>query len=105
MEQLGLTNYQEYKPQTLQTAITINTQISAPESLEKTIATILPSTAEENKTSKMRSLLGEAALSLTDEKIECIRSEFQFLMESWLDEFERNVFDNKTLKELLNEEG
>ena len=32
-------------------------------------------------------------------------TDFQYLMDSWLDEFETDVFEGKTLKELLGEQA
>lgn len=72
-------------------------------SFENVLNSIFPGQSEENKIIKIRRILGETAISLSDEQIQCIVSEFQFLIESWLDEYERNVFSGITLKEVLNE--
>ncbi|KKP87931.1 MAG: hypothetical protein UR93_C0027G0008, partial [Berkelbacteria bacterium GW2011_GWA2_35_9] len=32
-------------------------------------------------------------------------TEVEYLTESWLDEYERNIFDGLTLQELLHEKG
>lgn len=48
-----------------------------------------------------REILGESALDLTDEQVYDLVNEIQFLVDSWLEEFERKTFDGKTLKELL----
>ena len=58
---------------------------------------------EEKMVLKMRRMLGETANKLTDEKVECLATEFQFLINAWLDEYERDVFEGMTLKEVLNE--
>lgn len=70
---------------------------------ENVLNSIFPGQTEENKIIKTRRILGETASSLSDEQIQCIVSEFQFLIDSWLDEYERNVFKGMTLKEVLNE--
>ncbi len=58
---------------------------------------------EEKIVLQMRKMLGEKANTLTDEKVECLATEFQFLINTWLDEYERDVFGGMTLKEVLNE--
>ncbi len=72
-------------------------------SIQNVIEKILPKQSEENKFAKTRQALGETAQSLSNEQIETITTEFQFLIESWLDEYEREVFKGLTLKEVLNE--
>lgn len=71
--------------------------------IENALNTIFPQQSEENKISRTRRMLGETAQTLTDGQIETIVIEFQFLIDSWLDEFERHVFNGMTLKEVLNE--
>ena len=72
-------------------------------SLENIIENIFPQDREESTILKSRRLLGKRAITLTDEQIHCIVTEFQFLINKWLDEFERDVFNDMTLKEVLNE--
>lgn len=71
-------------------------------SLESALNSLFPTEQEENKVSKMKKHLGETAKELSDAQVETIISEFKFLIDSWLDEYERNVFDGQTLKEILN---
>ncbi len=71
--------------------------------LENAIESLLPQYQEESLVVKTRRNLGKTAETLSDEQIECIVAEFQFLANSWLDEFEQEVFRGKTLKEVLNE--
>jgi hypothetical protein len=47
--------------------------------------------------------LGEVSRNFSDEQMLVIISEFQFLIETWLDEYEKEVFKGMTLKEILNE--
>lgn len=72
-------------------------------SLENALSTILPKEIEETNIIRARRILGETANEMSDEQIECLVTEFQFLINSWLDEFEKEVFSGKTLKEILNE--
>ena len=48
-----------------------------------------------------REMLGESAKDLTDSQVYDLTNEIQFLVDSWLEEFERKTFDGKTLNELL----
>ena len=73
-------------------------------SLENAISSIFAPQEEENKIARTKKHLGEKAKLLTDEQIECITTEFQFLIDTWLDEYERDVFEGKTLQEILNGE-
>lgn len=49
--------------------------------------------------------LRDLAWELSPEQLKDIVTEVQFLCESWLDDFERTVFDGLTLKEMLHEKG
>lgn len=51
-----------------------------------------------------REILGESAASLTDEQVYDLVNEIQFLTDTWLEEFEQQIFDGKTLNELLETE-
>lgn len=48
-----------------------------------------------------RDILGESATTLTDEELYDLTNEMQFLVDTWIEEFERDVFEGKTLKDLL----
>jgi len=58
---------------------------------------------EDTDIEEAREILGDTAKQLTDEQLKDICVEIQFLVESWLDEYERSVFNGKTLRELLGE--
>ncbi len=73
-------------------------------STESVINSIFPNQAEEDKITRTRRYLGETAKILSDEQIERTTTEFQFLIDSWLDEYEKEIFSGKTLKEVLNNE-
>jgi hypothetical protein len=70
--------------------------------LKNAFEEIFPQNLEENKVLKMRRSLSERAKNMSDEEIQCVTAKFQFLIDSWLDEFEKEVFDGMTLKEVLN---
>lgn len=70
-------------------------------SIEKSLSSIFPQQQEENKVLRTRKLLGETAASLSNEQIETMITEFQYLIDVWLDDFEREILDGMTLKEVL----
>ena len=72
-------------------------------SIEQVLNAIVPKQTEKNRINRTRKHLGEIATTLSDEQIDCITTEFQFLIDTWLDEYEKEVFDGKTLKEVLHE--
>lgn len=48
-----------------------------------------------------REILGESANDLSDEQVFDLVNEVQFLIDGWLEEYERKVFDGKSLDEVL----
>lgn len=69
--------------------------------LENALNNIFPQRGEETKTIRTRRLLGEVATNLTDEQLEVLNTKFQYLVDCWLDSFEKQVFQGKTLREVL----
>ncbi len=57
---------------------------------------------EQKSILEARDVLGETAENLTDEQVHSLVSEIQYLVDTWVEEFERKVYEGKTLKELLN---
>ncbi len=60
---------------------------------------------DEKNLQKAKEILGEEATQFTNAQLKDIVSEVQYLVESWLDDFEREIFEGLTLKELLHEKG
>ena len=73
-------------------------------SVEETLNTIFPSQREESKIQRARRIMGEEVAKLSDQELEAYITEFEFLIDSWLDEFEKCCFDNRTLRQLIKEE-
>jgi hypothetical protein len=48
-----------------------------------------------------RDILGESASALLDDQIYDLVNEMQYLVDTWLEEYEQKIFEGKTLKELL----
>jgi len=56
---------------------------------------------EQKITLEAREILGDSAEKLTDEEVYSLVSEVQYLTDCWFEEFERKVFNGKTLTELI----
>ncbi len=109
METLNLTQYPtlEITPKIVvnPTGVALQKSLNTPipqASLENTINSLFPDQSEENKISKTRKHLGETAKTLSDAQVETIITEFQFLIDTWMDEYEKEVFNGLSLKEVLN---
>lgn len=56
---------------------------------------------EQKDIDEAREILGDAAKDLADDQLKDQVVMIQFLIETWMDEFERKIFNGKTLNELL----
>ena len=66
--------------------------------------TIFPEQEISDKNVKiLKNTLGILADNYSPEELHLLATKIEFLVESWLDEYERNIFNGKTLKELLHE--
>ena len=72
-------------------------------SIDTALRSIFPSPSEENKLERARRTLGEIAAELPDDQLERTITEMQCLVNYWLDDYEKQVFDDLTLKQLLRE--
>lgn len=64
---------------------------------------IFPESPEENKVQKARGILGELVKDVPDEELAIYLTQFQYLLDSWLDQYEKQLFNNLTLQQLLRE--
>lgn len=71
------------------------------ETYEKINKTLTDLNEPEKTILEAREILGEPANSLTDNQIRDLINETQYLVDTWLEEFERSIFDGKTLYELF----
>lgn len=71
--------------------------------LESALQNIFPEKQEITRIEKARLIMGEDIKNLSDEELDVYLTKFQYLIDCWLDEFERLAFDNKTLREVLME--
>lgn len=51
-----------------------------------------------------KKVLGASATALREPELKEVVMEIRFLVESWLDDFERKAFEGKTLQEYLQED-
>ena len=57
--------------------------------------------AQRKTIDEARNILGESAQALTDAQVYDLITEVQFLVDSWIKEYEKKIFDGKTLDEFL----
>jgi hypothetical protein len=60
---------------------------------------------EEKSIQLAKKALGTISAEFSSEELKMVITEAEFLTESWLDEFERQIFKGLTLHELLHEKG
>lgn len=60
---------------------------------------------EEKETKEAKKILQELAFELSPEQLKNFTVEAKLLVESWIDEYEREIFNGLTLQELLHEKG
>lgn len=64
---------------------------------------IFPTRQEETKIAKARRILEDVGSELSDEELEIYLIKFEFLLDTWIDNFEKQIFEGKTLNQLLRE--
>lgn len=82
----------------------------AEDSITKTFLnnTILPvhvqalSPQEETRVVKARRILGETATVISDQDLQIFITELQYLINSWLDCYESEIFEGKTLRQVVH---
>lgn len=73
-------------------------------SAEEGLNALFPTHEVETKLQKARRVLGkEISDTVTDEQLEIFLTEVQFLLDSFLDSFEKEMFDGLTLHQILRE--
>ena len=73
------------------------------ELFNQTLHAIFPNNTEEQKLATARTTLELPATVYSDEKLAVLLADFEFMANTWLDTFERQQFNGKTLTELLKE--
>lgn len=62
-----------------------------------------PASEADSKIQKARAILGDIALDLSDGDLSVCLTQFQYLVDEWLDEYEKQVFNGLTLQQVLRE--
>ena len=74
--------------------------------ISQSLEAIFPEQKQADKRIKLaKEALGSLATQFTETELNDVITEVEYLTESWLDEYERNIFDGLTLQELLHEKG
>ncbi len=74
--------------------------INPQKTLEKALSAIF-TPQDEDKIVQARRILGEVANDTSDEQLGVFINETQYLLNSWFDIFERQIFNGLTLREVL----
>jgi len=75
-------------------------------SIIESLDIIFPEQKRQNKDLvNTKEVLGELSESFSDLQLKEIITDVDFLVENWLDQFEKGIFEGKTLKELFHEKG
>jgi hypothetical protein len=56
--------------------------------------------SEQTKTVKARQIIGKNSNDITDEELESFTAKLDYLTNSWLDSYEKQLFNGKTIREL-----
>ena len=72
-------------------------------SITSALGKIFPTSQELSRVQQARRIMVDEIKELSDENLEECLTEFQFLIDSWFDEFELAAYDGKTLREVAKE--
>ena len=78
--------------------------ISPVRPISDALSRIFVSDQEQSSIQKIRNIMGDLVARLADEELEAYMTEFQYLIDEWLDDFERQAFDGQTLEQVLGRE-
>ena len=70
---------------------------------ESSLSSLFGDNKEESKVQKARAVLGETAINIPDDELAAYLTEFQCLLDGWLDVYEKQIFNGKTLQQLIRE--
>ncbi len=76
---------------------------SPQQTLETQLKRIFPTERELTRIEKARQIMGDLIVGMADEELEKYLTEFQFLLNAWLDQYEKQLFEGRTLEQLLKE--
>lgn len=97
---------QEYVQTYLQPIKQPDYKYNATPTISQSLEAIFPEQKQADKRIKLaKDALGSLACHFTESQIKDMIAEVEYLTETWLDEYERNIFEGLTLQELLHEKG
>lgn len=70
---------------------------------DSSLNTLLGNDQEESKIKKARAVLGKTVTGVPDDELAVYLTEFQYLLDDWLDSYEQQIFNAKTLQQLQGE--
>ncbi len=74
-------------------------------SFKESLDNLFPEQEYDKQLQKAKEVLGSVAKDLSAQELKDVITEVQYLVSTWLDDFEREIFSGKTLKEVLHEKG
>ncbi len=77
--------------------------LSQRKAFESSLNSLFPTSEEDNKLQKARGMLGELAQTIPDDELAVYLTQFQYLLDEWLDEYEQELFNGLTLRRLLQD--
>ncbi len=72
-------------------------------SIDAALKRIFTTQQEETLLLKSRRIMSDAVVGISDEELEVYITEFQHLIDYWLDDFEREMFEGQTLQQVLGQ--
>lgn len=80
------------------------TSIADFKTITQSLNDLFPEQEIENKNLKRtKEILGEIAKEFSEDELNDVIAQVEYLAESWLDDFERDIFGGLTLREVLHE--
>lgn len=70
--------------------------------LNRTLSSFVSQSDKESRVEKSRRILGEVASGLSDNDLQIFITEIQYLISSWFDNYEQQIFKGQTLRQILN---
>jgi len=75
-------------------------------SISQSLDVLFPEQQYDDKSiQKAKEILGKTAFEYSKEQLEEVVAEIQYLVTSWLDDYERSILGSRTLSEFLHERG
>ena len=72
-------------------------------SIESALTKIFPTNKEVTRVQRARQILGNEVLELSDDDLDACLTEFQYLVDCWFDEYEKQAYGGKLLREIIKE--